>query len=153
MSSPRLTLRGAALSSPRVSQVGDGAPASPKTGSKIFATLRGSPRNSPVLQGRLITIDAPLFPILLVDQSNSQDISQYVWSNCSLLIAFRASFFTKPGDQPQEQRTDTKTVESVWSNFAQSRFAVQSKGKRAAEVLKLMTYSEVTIIDLLHVSN
>lgn len=71
LASPRVTLNRASLSSPRTSLLSkDTAQASPRSSklASITATLRGTPR-SQAQETRMITIDAPLYPLLLTDKS------------------------------------------------------------------------------------
>ena len=92
----------------------------------IFATLRGTPRSQPTQEARMITIDAPLYPLLLVEKPTDTESSDNTKS---------------------DEISDSKSKEEMysWSSYVRNNFVVSNKAAKKKGDLwkKLEQYRKV----------
>lgn len=97
----------------------------------LTATIRGTPRGG-LADTRMITIDAPLFPLLIIDKPVKKSLSQIT----------EEGLFNKPTTPAPSAESDEVYN---WSSYVRDNFE-KPKAKKKDGWKQLEVYSAVSII-------
>jgi hypothetical protein len=116
----------------------------------IFATLRGTPRSS-AQETRMITIDAPLYPLLLAEKSSESAEPSKDSEPVKIEKPDGASKTEEIFEPKSKANAEAKPDEVYsWSSYVRNNFVVSNKAKKKGDLWKkLETYRKKLKVPLL----